>query len=124
MWQHETLTGVIIECIIAVHSELGPGYRADVYRNALTIELNRHDLKCYTEFEIPVRYDGHVVGRHFLDILVEKLVVVDVQAVDFLGSRHYAQVRSYLKAGSFPAGILVNMSEDRADFRRVNGRTP
>ena len=115
---HE-LTGRIIACIIKVHQTLGPGFLESVYRGALLIELRKHGLRVERERVVVIFYDGHEVGRHRLDIVVEGQVVLELKSTADLSKAHYAQVRSYLKATSLPAGLLINFSGDRADFRRV-----
>ena len=94
----EELTGKIIECIIAVHQELGPGFLESIYRRALLIEMRKQGLAAETEKEVIIYYDGQEVGRHRLDILAEERVVVELKTVESLSKAHYAQVRSYLKA--------------------------
>ena len=115
----KALTEKIIDCIIQVHQELGPGFLENIYRNALLIELRRHGLRVEAEKEVPVRYRGVEVGKHRLDLLVEGRVVLELKSVDQLTGVHYAQLRSYLKATGCEVGLLVNFNDSRADFRRV-----
>jgi GxxExxY protein len=70
-YQHDMLTARIIWCIIQVHQTLGAGFLEGVYRRALVIELRKQGLVTEVEREIGVYYDGHEVGRHRLDLLVE-----------------------------------------------------
>jgi GxxExxY protein len=118
----DRLTDRIIHCIIRVHQTLGPGYLESIYRRALLIELRRVKLSVETEKDIVVVYDGYVVGRHRLDIVVEGKVILELKAVDSLNKVHYAQLRSYLKATGLKHGLLINFADDRADFRRVDTR--
>ena len=117
---HNPLTERIISAIIQVHQELGPGFLENVYRNALMIELKRQGLEAESEKEIVVYYTGQEVGRHRLDILIEDRIVLELKTVEKLGKAHYAQIRSYLKASGCKTGLLVNFSEEKADFRRVD----
>lgn len=65
------------------------------------------------------RYKGERVGKHRLDLFVADELVVELKAVEQLVKKHYAQVRSYLKAVKKPIGPLVNFSEFQLDARRV-----
>jgi GxxExxY protein len=118
-YQQDKLTETIIECIIKVHQTLGPGFKESVYRNALLIELRKHDLSAETEKEVVIYYEGQEVGRHRLDIVVEKKAIIELKTVEDLSKAHYAQARSYLKATHLPVGILVNFASEKADFRRI-----
>ena len=113
------LTARIIECIITVHTKLGPGFLENIYRRALLIELEKDGLLAEAEKDITVLYDGRDVGRYRLDIVVEGRVILELKAVGSLGISHYAQLRSYLRATGIGVGLLVNFSEHKADFRRV-----
>lgn len=119
-YQQDKLTETIIECMIKVHQILGPGFKESIYRNALLIELKKHDLRAETEREVVVFYDGQEVGRHRLDLIVEGKVIIELKASDDLSKAHYAQIRSYLKATSLTVGILVNFAKEKADFRRID----
>lgn len=115
----DSLSALIIECIIEVHRALGPGFLESIYQNALEIELQRRDLKIEKEKELTIRYRDEIVGRHRLDLVVEDSVIIELKTVDDLSKAHYAQVRSYLAASNMTLGILVNFSAFKADFRRI-----
>lgn len=118
-YQNDPLTSKIIECIIAVHPTLGPGFLESIYRNALLLELRHKGLYVETEKELQVLYLGTMVGTHRLDLLVENEVVLELKTVEELGKAHYAQIRSYMKAAKLRKGLLVNFAGDMADFRRI-----
>ena len=115
----DELTEKIISCIIRVHQQLGPGFLESVYQRALMIELRNAGLKFVTEREYPMTYDGEDVGKQRVDLVVGDSAVVELKCVRELVSIHYAQLRSYLKASGLKVGILVNFSQEKADFRRI-----
>jgi GxxExxY protein len=105
------LTHRIIEAIIKVHGVLGPGFVESVYRRALLIELRKRNLAVSTEVEVEIAYDGQVVGRHRLDLIVDNTFIVELKTVDGLAKAHYSQVRSYLRATGLPLALLVNFAK-------------
>jgi len=115
----DTLTEIIISCIIRVHQILGPGFLESVYRRALIIELKKKNLSIESEKEVIIYYEGQEVGCHRLDILVENSVIIELKCVDAISKAHYAQVRSYLKATRLPIALIVNFSREMADYRRI-----
>ena len=88
-------------------------------RRALLVELRKNGLAADTEKEVAIYYEGFEVGRHQLDIVVERQLIIELKTVEALGKAHYAQVRSYLKASQLAAALLVNFAGPRADFRRI-----
>lgn len=113
------ITEKIIQATIRVHRTLGPGFLERIYQNALIFELSRQGLSVESEREVPVLYEGEIVGVHRLDLLVAGRVVVELKTVEELAGIHYAQLRSYLKASNLQVGLLINLAKDKADYRRV-----
>ena len=109
----------VIGGLIRVHKELGPGFLENIYHRAVEIEFRRQGIAFETEKEITLRYRGEKIGVHRLDLMIEGELVVELKTVQELSKKHYAQVRSYLKAASKPFGLLVNFSDFQLDTRRV-----
>ncbi len=115
----DALTYSIIEAVIKVHAVLGPGFVESIYHRALVIEMRKRGLPVEHEVEVEIQYDGQMVGRHRLDLVVDRRVIVELKTVEDLSKAHYAQVRSYLRATGLPVALLVNFSKEKADYRRI-----
>jgi len=115
----DPLTRAIIEAIISVHNSLGPGFVEQIYQRALAIELRKKGMRFAAEADVEITYEGHRIGQHRLDFLIEDRVIVELKTVEDLGKAHYAQVRSYLRATGLTIALLVNFSKEKADYRRV-----
>lgn len=115
----DSLTGVILGYAFRVHGKLGPGFVESIYKRALAVELGSEGLHVVVEKYIPIHYRGELVGRHFLDIVVDDRVIIEAKAVESICKPHYAQVRSYRKASGLKTGLIINFSADRLDYRRV-----
>ena len=112
----------VIGCAIAVHRVLGPGYKEPIYVEALCLELDAQGLKFDREKSVIVEYNGKIVGRHRLDLLVERVLVVECKSVELIQNIHSRQVRSYLKATELRLGFIFNFNVDvlmPAGFKRV-----
>lgn len=73
------------------------------------------------EHEIDIYYQGTLIGKHYLDLVVGESVIVELKNVENFSKAHYAQVRSYLRASRLKTAVLVNFAGDQADIRRING---
>ncbi len=104
------LTHQIIGAAIEVHRLLGgPGLIESVYESALCHELNLRDLQNQRQVAIPVLYKGISVREPlFLDILVEKRVIVEVKALGKENPYYQAQVTTYLRLTGLKLGLLVD----------------
>ena len=66
-----------------------------------------------------MRFRGHDVGEHRLDLLVEDTVVIELKAVTELEAVFYATLRSYLKATGKELGLLLNSAAPSLIVKRV-----
>ena len=99
-----------IGCCIRVHRELGPGYLERIYCRAIAIELQCEGVPYVTEKPFEIWYKGYLVSRHFADLVVGELVILEVKAVERLVPLHHAQLMSYLKASRLKVGLLLNFN--------------
>jgi len=117
--EFEDLVYRVIGCCVAVHRELGPSFLENVYHRALELELGAQGIPFQSEVEIELNYRGTDIGIYRLDLLVVGELIVELKTVETLHKKHYAQVRSYLKATGKCLGLLVNSSDYQLDPRRL-----
>lgn len=113
----------VIGAAMKVHSSLGPGLPERVYTAALCHEMAKDGLDFHRELSVNVVYDGMCVGVLRLDLLVGGVLVIEVKAVDTVPDVHLAQLVSYLRAGKYPLGLLINFNVLRLKdglYRRIH----
>src|SRR5438093_4975892 len=108
--EHERIVSEIIGSGLAVHRELGPGFIEHVYDRAICVELRLRNLRFERQKPFDVTYRGEVLCCHQLDLVVEHVIVVEVKAVKEIRPIHEGQILSYLKAGKYRAGLLMNFN--------------
>jgi GxxExxY protein len=105
------LAETIIGAAIRVHRELGPGLLESTYEACLSYELAEVGLVVERQATLPVRYRGvNLDCGYRIDLLVDKVVIVELKAVDRLEPIHEAQLLSYLKLSGCNAGLLMNFN--------------
>ena len=117
------ITEAVIGCAYRVSNKLDVGYLEKVYRNALGIEFRKLGLVYEREVPLKVYYEGEVVGEYFADIVVERVILVEVKAVRALDDAHTAQCLNYLAATGLPLCLLINFGKPRVEVRRLAGRS-
>ena len=117
----EDLVQRTIGALLAVHRELGSGMSESIYAAAVRLELAARDIPFEHEVAVPVRYRGHLLGHHRVDLLIEGRLVVEIKSVDALHPVHVAQVVSYLRVMGTRVGLLVNFNVPmlRQGLRRI-----
>jgi len=109
----------IMGAIFEVHKQLGPGFLELIYEKALIEELLNRGMKAETQKIIDLTYKNKKVGTHRLDLVVEDKVVIELKTIERFSVHHKAQLTSYLKAGGYKLGILVNFSKSKVEYLRV-----
>ena len=109
-----------IGCAIRVHQTLGPGFTEGIYQDALAVELEVEGLRFDREFEILMLYRGRPLRKQRLDIVVDRVIVIELKAVERLDRSHQMQLLSYMKAAKLPVGLLMNFHADylKSQLRR------
>ncbi|MBI4670110.1 MAG: GxxExxY protein [Chloroflexi bacterium] len=117
---YQDITYRIIGCAMRVHNRLGPGLREKMYQRALTAEMRTDGLEVDEEYRVDV-YDGEVwIGVTWPDHLVDKKVVVEIEAFPhFLTKQEVAQTIGFLAALDAPVGLLINFGRKRLDYQRI-----
>jgi GxxExxY protein len=103
----------VIGCAIEVHRHLGPGYLESIYKKAMCLELVEQSIRFACERAIEVTYKGRPIHSHYLDLVIEDCLVVELKAVSRFEPIHESQVVSYLRATGLHAGLLINFNSVR-----------
>ena len=103
----------VIQAVITVHKELGPGLLESVYQACMIIELRNMEARVQSEVSLPIYYQGQkIVGEEFrLDILVEDTLIVELKSVEKVMPVHKKQLLTYLRLAKKPLGLLINFNE-------------
>lgn len=108
------LTQRIIGAAIEVHRHLGPGLLESIYQECLARELASRRLAFTLQQSVPVVYKGVCLSAVYrLDVVVERIVVVELKSVEALSAVHVAQTLTYMRLAACPAGLLINFNVPR-----------
>lgn len=101
----------IVGAAIEVHKTLGPGLLESVYEKCLFHELKLRGFDVEQQVSVPLDYKGISFEAELrADVIVEKLVVVELKAVEAILPIHKAQLLTYLKLLHAPKGLLINFN--------------
>ncbi len=115
----------IVDAAIEVHRLLGPGLLESVYEVALSHELVLRGFPVATQVPIDVTYKGIRFEQGFrADLIVEKLVVIELKSVEQVSAAHRKQLQTYLRLTDLKLGFLLNFGAPLMKdgiVRAVNG---
>lgn len=119
------LARIVVDAMIEVHRELGPGLLENSYEHCLAFELRSRGLDVKQQVNLPVLYKGVQLDVGYrLDLWVDEKLIIEVKSVEELHPVHWAQVLTYLKLTRKKLGLLVNFNEKlvRDGIRRIANR--
>jgi GxxExxY protein len=105
------ISRVVVDAAFKIHTKVGPGLLESAYQTFLVYELKKRGLFVESEVPMPVQYDGVKVDIGYrADLLIEKLVVVELKSVEKVIDIHKKQLLTYLKISDFRLGLLINFN--------------
>ena len=115
---HSDLTQGIIGTFFEVYNELGHGFLESVYEKSLAIALRAKGLEVHQQIAVPVWFRGAQVGDFTADLLINRLVLLELKVVKNIDQAHIAQLLNYLKATQIEVGLVLNFGA-KPEFKRL-----
>ena len=105
----DELTGIVVDLCIKIHSRIGPGCFEEVYEEILYYELTKFDILVQRQVLLPIEYNElHIENAYKLDLLVEKMLVLELKTVYPLPSVYFKRIRTQLSLLNLKYGMLLN----------------
>jgi len=115
--KHSELSDKIIKVFYEVYNELGYGFSEKVYQKAFGIALRQIGMEVDEQAPIKVYFRGQMVGEYFADMIINKVILLELKAVEHIVDEHGAQLLSYLKSTDVEVGYIMNFGKS-AEFKR------
>jgi GxxExxY protein len=100
----------IVSAAHEVHRNLGPGFAAPVYEQALCLELGMRAIPFRRAVPVAIDYKGKFIGHGEIALLVGGRLVVEVETRQEATPLRAMQLRSQLKATGCRLGLLINFA--------------
>lgn len=115
---YKDLSYRVVGCFYEVYNQLGPGFKELVYHRALAIEFDIQKIPYEEEKKKPIKYKGKNAGIYTPDFVIDKKIIVEIKAVDFMPKLYEAQLYYYLRGTDYKLGYIVNFGLSEIDIRR------
>ena len=109
----------IIGCAFEVFNELGSGHSEKYYQKALSICFRQAPLNFQEQAYYPLKFKNEIVGKNFLDFVVENKIVVEIKKDVRYSKSHIDQVLRYLKTSNLKLAILINFGKEGVTYKRI-----
>lgn len=116
---YKELSYKIMGIFFEVYNELGYGYQEKYYERAIEKYFKDGKIKFKRQALFNIAVKGEIIGRYFLDFLVEDKIVLEIKKGNHFSKRNMEQVKGYLKATDMKLAILANFTSRGVKFFRV-----
>ena len=100
---------ILVNTAFRIHTRLGPGLLESAYQAIMVYELQNRGLQVEAEISMPIHYDGITLDVGYrADIVVERLVIIELKSVEKIAEVHKKQLLTYLRLADMRLGLLVN----------------
>lgn len=113
------LTENIIGCVFEVYNKIGYGLPEKVYQSALAECFRERKSSFSREKYSFVKFMDKVVGKFFLDFLVENKVAVELKIRRGQYESDVIQLLNYLKAEKLKIGLLFVITPEGIKIKRL-----
>ncbi len=114
VYYQQELTEQVIAAAIEVHRYLGPGLLESAYEECLCRELSLRKVPFERQKPLPLEYKGVKLDCGYrIDLLVDKLVIIELKCVDKINPVHEAQLLTYLKLAEVKVGLIMNFHQPK-----------
>ena len=114
---HEELTQKVIAVFFEVYNELGHGFLESICQTAMVMALRQAGLTVEQEVPFQVWFRGVRIGRFEADIVVNRVVLIEIKSASALHPWNEAQLLNYLRVSSIEVGLLMNFGP-KPEYRR------
>lgn len=121
---YEDITGHILTAARRVFNHLPHmrGYREKALARVLAQELRTFGHQVQTEVRVTHQRQGEALSKGWADLVVDNKVAVELKKVEELTPDHEDQLYTYMLAGGWPVGMVLNFGGVAFDFRRCYER--
>lgn len=109
----------LIKLAFDVFNSLGFCYQEKYYQCAFAQELTVNKIKFCKEQPSIISYKGKIVGRYFIDFVINNQIVVEFKVANEFYLKHQNQVLAYLRATNLKLGIIILVTKEGIKFKRL-----
>ena len=116
---YKELSYKIVGILFEVYNALGYGYQEKYYEKAIEKYFITNKMKFKRQVPYKIAVKGEVIGRYYLDFLVEDKIILEIKKGNYFSKRNIEQIKGYLKATEMKLAILANFTPNGIRFFRV-----
>lgn len=105
----EDLARCALKTGLEIHRDLGPGLLESAYEALMAASLTRQGLRVERQKAISLVFrDVELEDAFRADLLVDRVLLIELKSVEKTAPVHAKQVPTYLRLLNLPLGLLIN----------------
>lgn len=115
----KALCDIVRQTAYSIHKFHGSGHLEKVYENALVHRSRKLGLNVAQQYPLSVfDEDGVVLGEYIADLLIGRVLIVELKAARAIAPEHEAQVLAYLRGAHLQHALLINFGSPKFEIRK------
>lgn len=116
---YKELSYVVVGALFDSFKALGSNYKEKYCQTTVVIYLKKRKLTFKREVPVMIIVENELIGRHFLDFLIEDKIILELKKGNFVNISDIKQVLMYLKTTGLKLGILAYFGSDGVKYKRI-----
>jgi GxxExxY protein len=107
----EKIASHVMDSAYRIHSEYGPGLLEKSYEFCLFHDLKDLGFDVKSQLSLPIYHNDHKLeGAYRIDLIINDCLIIEIKPVESIQLVHKKQLLTYLKAGGYRLGLLINFN--------------
>ncbi len=116
---HPELSFVINGILFDVFKQIGGGHKEKYYQKAVAIGLKQKNLNFREQYYVPLEFEGNVIGKYFLDFLIEDKIILELKRDQFIPAHIIHQTKQYLQTTKLQLGLIACFTHRGVTIKRI-----
>ncbi|GEM_PF-3199407 len=95
------------------------GHQEKFYQKAVGIGLATDQIKFCEQVYVPVKYNGEIITKHFLDFLVDEKIILELKRGQFVPAHVIRQTKQYLQALDLELAVVACFTYSGVVVKRI-----
>ncbi|MBI2436352.1 MAG: GxxExxY protein [Candidatus Magasanikbacteria bacterium] len=108
-----------MESFSDVYNQIGGNHQEKYIQKAVAIGLEKVGLKFTEQFYVPIKMDGKIVGKYYLDFLIEDRIILELKRGRYIPRNVYFQTTQYLDSLNLKLAIVACFATDAVIIKRI-----
>ncbi|EKE07391.1 MAG: hypothetical protein ACD_18C00100G0005 [uncultured bacterium] len=102
-----------------VFKQIGGGHLEKYYQKAVALGLKNKNINFKEQYYVPLKYENEIVGKYFLDFLIEDKIVIELKRGQFVPANIINQTKQYLVSLNLELALIACFTHKGVFIKRI-----